>query len=193
MKKTVIIMTVVFGGIGIILAIIAASVYSAVAKWILGILAVVFIGCAIIGDIASIMKEKRYKKDVADIFMQAINESTSNPDFSKRMQAASDRRDILFDGQRPDESDYGYSESNPIMTSTIPESDKYLGRLRTMDDHSFTWKRICSFCMSELYGVENVMIDMYQLFLEGQEYKTVYICPYGHSSSYVPQGLKLSE
>jgi HSP20 family protein len=41
--------------------------------------------------------------------------------------------------------------------------------------------------MSDIGGVENVMVDKYQLFLEGSEYVIIYICPYGHSSSYVPK------
>ena len=45
----------------------------------------------------------------------------------------------------------------------------------------------------EIGGIENVMVDKYQLFLDGNEYVVIYICPYGHSSSYVPKGLKLNQ
>jgi len=36
------------------------------------------------------------------------------------------------------------------------------------------------------------MVDEYRLSVDGEEYKTIYTCPHGHNSSYVPEGLKLS-
>ena len=130
------------------------------------------------------------KPDVASV--AATNNALKSNDFSMRMQAASDRRDILFKGQRPNDDDYGYSESNPIMTSTVSFSYDYLDKLRTEDGQKLTWNRRGSICMN-LYGIENVMVDEYELFLNNQAYKTIYICPYGHSSDYVPKGLKLAD
>ena len=37
------------------------------------------------------------------------------------------------------------------------------------------------------------MVDRYQLLLNGAEDKTIYICPYGHDSSFVPHGMLLIE
>lgn len=193
MKKDDIIMASIFGVVGIVFAIIAFTVESTVSKWVWGILAILVIGFTIIASIDAIIKNKRRPKDLADILAKAMVESMSKPDFAQRMEADANKRNQLFEGQRTDDPDYGYSSSNPIMTSTIFQSDEYLNKLRTLDGKAFTWDRTGSLCMKDLHGVKNVMIDEYQLFINGQQYKTIYICPYGHSSSYVPQGMKLAD
>lgn len=129
--------------------------------------------------------KKRMKK--------ALEKSISSPDFEKRMSEAAQNRNILFNGQRPESPDFGYSPDNPIMASTISSSYEYLKRLRTLEGESFTWDRIGSLGLSELYGVKDVIEDKYQLFLNGEEFKTIYICPYGHSHSYAPDGMMLVE
>lgn len=189
MKKADIIMAAIVGAIGIALAVIAFTVKSTVAKWIWGVLAVIVIGFTIYATIDAIIKNKRKPKDFADLLAQAMN----SPDFAQKMGAAAKKRDLLFEGQRTSDPDFGYSASNSIMTSTVSRSEEYLGKLRTLNGKPFTWNRTGAYCMREVHGVENVMVDEYQLFLDGIEYKKVYICPYGHSSSYVPQGMELSE
>ena len=195
MKKDEIIVVSVMGGIGIILALIALSVESLVAKWIWGILAIAMFGLTIYTIIDVIVKSKRKPMDLADILIKSLEEQAKKPgfkeDFAKRMEEGFKRRDVLFEGQRPNEEDYGYSSSNPIMTSTISASDDYLGKLRTLDGKSFTWERQGSYCMAEISGIENVMVDEYLLFLNGEKYKSIYICPYGHSSTYVPKDMQL--
>lgn len=168
-------------------------VKSTVAKWIWGILAVVVIGFTIYATIDARIKNKRKPKDFADILARAMKESMSKPDFAQRMEAAANNRNKLFAGQRTDDPDYGYTTTNPIITSTISMSEEYLEKLRTMNGIPFTWTRTGSYCMREIHGVESVMVDEYQLYLDGQEHKKIYICPYGHSSSFVPQGMKLFE
>lgn len=118
-------------------------------------------------------------------------DSKQSSDFYKRITERANTRDILFDKQQPKAEDYGYSMENPVMTSSISYSDKYLLSLRTIDGQKFTWKRIGSYCVSNLHGVNDVMVDEYQLFLNGESYKKIYLCPYGHSGSFVPQDLKL--
>lgn len=191
MEKEDIKFAVIFGGIGIIFALIAFAVKSTAAKWIWGVLAIGIIIFTIYATIDTIVKSKRRSKDLFKILEQAMEEEAEKPDFIQRMKTFANRRDILYDGQRPNDSDYGYSTSNPIMTSTISDSDKYLRKLRTHDGKPFTWNRGGSICMEEVHGVSNVMIDVYTLFLNGQEYKKIYICPYGHTSNYVPEGLML--
>ena len=117
----------------------------------------------------------------------------ANEDFAKRMEARAKRRDILFESQNPDSENYGYAPTNPIMTSAISCSEDYLKSLRTLDGKGFTWQRRGSLCVDSIGGVENVMVDWYELYLDGAEYTHIYLCPYGHSSSYVPRGLKLEE
>ena len=178
-----------FGGIGVVFGIIAFVVQSSLAKWILGILAALSIGLFIYMIIDAMTIDKRRKKDVSDIVKNTMNK----PDFAKEMMKMQQRRDILYKGQRAEDPDYGYSASNPIMTSTIESNKKYLARLRTIDGKSFSWVRNGSLCMTNLHGVKEVMVDIYQLYLDGKEYKKIYICPYGHSSSFVPQGMTLAD
>ena len=197
MQKSDYIMMSIFLGIGGIFTIIAISVESTVATWIWGILAFAVFAFTIYATIDAIIKSRRKPKDFADLLIKYMENESKKPgfkeDFAKRMEASANRRDVLYESQRPDDDDYGYTPSNPIMTSTITSSDSYLHSLRTLDGKSFTWERHGSLCMSEIGGIENVMVDKYQLFLDGNEYVVIYICPYGHSSSYVPKGLKLNQ
>lgn len=127
-----------------------------------------------------------------DLFKKSKPESNQQ-DFAAMMDAKAKKRDDLYNGQCPDKPDYGYSPSNPIMTSSISSTDRYLQRLRTEDGKSFTWKRVGSFFMRDVHGVESVMVDEYKLLLDGEEYKSIFICPYGHNSSFAPQGIVLGE
>jgi len=192
MSKTDVTMAAIFSAIGIVLAVLAYFAKSTVATWIWGILAVAVFAFTIYATIDAIVKNKRRPKDLADLLARAMAEEVKKPDFSARMEEAGKRRNLLFDGQRTSDPNYGYSADNPVMTSTVSRSDEYLNRLRTLDGKPFTWNRTGSLCMREVHGVPNVMVDIYVLFLDGQEYKTLYICPYGHSADYVPDGLTLA-
>ena len=164
---------------------------STTAKWIWGILAVIVIAFTIYACIDAIVKNRRKPKDLSDLLISAMKEEVKKPDFQERMEAAANRRNILFDGQRPNDEDFGYSLENPIMTSTISSTDEYLKKLVTLDGKHFTWERTGSYSMREIHGVSNVMVDAYQLYLDGKEYSVIYICPYGHNSTYTPNGMKI--
>ncbi len=196
MGKTEWTMTAIFTAIGAIFTIIAISVESVVAKWIWGILAAAVFIFTIYAIIDAIVKSRRKPKDLADLLLQYMEQESKKPgfkeDFAKKMEASANRRDILFESQRPDEENFGYSMSNPVMTSTVSSSDRYLASLRTLDGKSFTWERHASYCVN-IGDVEGVMVDKYQLYLDGEAYTEIFLCPYGHSSSYVPQGLKLAD
>lgn len=195
MGKLEYIMTSIFTAIGVLFTVIAISVESTVNKWVWGVLAAAVFIFTIYCTVDAIVKSRRKPKNFADLLVSYIEKESKKPgfkeDFAKRMEEGFKRRDVLFEGQRPNEEDYGYSSSNPIMTSTISASDDYLGKLRTLDGKSFTWERQGSYCMAEISGIENVMVDEYLLFLNGEKYKTIYICPYGHSSTYVPKDMQL--
>ena len=195
MKKDDIPVVVVMGGIGLILTIIAVSAESTIAKVIWGLLAIGMIGLTIYGIIDSIIKSRRKPKDFADIFGEVLKEHMSQPDFAKNYEKRTEeyysKKEQIFAGQRPNDDDYGYSKSNPIMTANVFRNDEYLKRLRTPDGKAFTWERNGSYCMNEISGVSNVMVDEYQLFLEGKPYKLVYICPKGFDSTNAPKGMQL--
>lgn len=196
MEKTEWTMTAIFTAIGAIFTIIAISVESVVAKWIWGILAAAVFIFTIYAIIDAIVKSRIKPKDPADLLLQYMEQESKKPgfkeDFAKKMEASANRRDILFESQRPEKENFGYSMSNPVMTSTVSSSDRYLASLRTLDGKSFTWERHASYCVN-IGDVEGVMVDKYQLYLDGEAYKEIFLCPYGHSSSYVPQGLKLAD
>lgn len=65
--------------------------------------------------------------------------------------------------------------------------------LRTEDGHELTWQRNGSNMVKDINGIKNVMLDVYQLYLKGKEYKILFICPYGYNSSYVPKGFTLAK
>lgn len=196
MGKTEWTMTAIFTAIGTLFTIIAISVESVVAKWIWGVLAAAVFIFTIYAIIDSIVKSRREPKDLADLLIQYMEQESKKPgfkeDFAKKMEASANRRNVLFESQRPEEENFGYSMTNPVMTSTVSSSDRYLEKLRTLDGKSFTWERHGAYCVN-IGDVEGVMVDKYQLYLDGEEYAEIFLCPYGHSSSYVPHGLTLAE
>lgn len=197
MKKDETIVASVIFAIGIVFGVVFIFVESIVAKWIWGILSLAFLIFGVIVIVDAIIKNRRKPKSFTDLLMDAFENQSKQSDFGeilrKRLDESANRRRILFYGQKPYEDDYGYVVSNPIMTSGISSSEIYLSSMRTNEGKKFTWERLGSCCVSELSGIECVMVDKYQLFLDGIEYKTIYICPYGFSSSYAPKGMKISE
>ena len=196
MSKSDYVMMSIFTAIGALFTFIAISVESTVNKWVWGVLAAAVFIFTIYATIDAIVKSRRKQKDLADLLLQYMEQESKKPgfkeDFAKKMEASANRRDVLFESQRPDEENFGYSMNNPVMTSTVSSSDSYLAKLRTLDGKSFTWERHAAYCVN-IGSVEGVMVDKYQLYLDGEEYAEVFLCPYGHSSSYVPHGLKLAD
>lgn len=177
MKKTKVKISLVIGLIGFALGAVALAVNSMAEKWRLrlGIFAVILIIIAIRGIVKIIKKQK------------------NNPMSNNESATMVTRSDILFNSQRPNASDYGYNDHNPIMTSSTSSTKEYLARLRTLDGDPFTWKYIGLRDVTEHCGVRNVIIDYYQLYLNGIEFKTIYFCPFGHDHSYAPEGMMLVE
>ena len=111
--------------------------------------------------------------------------------FLEKMDPA--RTMAVFQGQRPEDDDFGYSITNPICTESILASADYLSRLRTTKGEKFLWLREGSVNTKELHGVDAVDIDIYLIYLNGSYYGKLYICPYAHNSNHVPRGLTLDE
>lgn len=196
MSKSDYIMMSIFTAIGASFTFIAISVESTVNKWVWGVLAAAVFIFTIYATIDAIVKSRRKPKDLTDLLIQYMEQESKKPgfkeDFAKKMEASANRRDVLYESQRPEEENFGYSMTNPVMTSTVSSSDRYLEMLRTLDGKSFTWERHGAYCVN-IGDVEGVMVDKYQLYLDGEEYAEIFLCPYGHSSSYVPHGLTLAE
>lgn len=197
MSKSEYIMISIFTTIGALFAFIAIFVESTVNKWVWGVLAAAVFIFTIYATIDAIVKSRKKPKDFADLMISYLEHKSKEPGFreelAKNMENCAKRRDILFDSQKPENEDFGYSYNNPIMTSTFSSKNTYLQNLRTLDGKSFTWERLGSCCVPDIAGIKDVMVDKYQLYLDGEKYVELYICPYGHSSSYVPHGLTLAE
>lgn len=86
--------------------------------------------------------------------------------------------------------EFGLELTNPIPTSSIPESYLYLTRLRTMDGSGITFKRIGSMSAPNI----NDPIDAYKIYSNGIEITTIYICGYYFkTSNKAPKGFKLKK
>lgn len=99
------------------------------------------------------------------------------------------RRDHLFRAQRFNAEDYGYTAENPVCTSGAGDSERYLSCLRTPDGESYVWKRTGFVCLKTCHGIDNVIVDSYDLFVHDQYACTLHICPYSHGSDKTPKGI----
>ncbi len=139
------------------------------------------------------IKDRKNNKDFVKVVEKQIKKDMKNPDFIQdTINKNQGKRDYLYNLQRPNDDDYGYVLENPIMESTIDSSYRYLDRLYTPDGKKLTYKRVGAWSI-DFYFDESTMVDRYELLLDGKEYKTIFICPYGHSGNFVPKGLKLVE
>ena len=181
-----------FVGVGSIFTVIAIAVDSIIAKCIWFILATIVFGFTICAVVDYVIKRKRRDKKFEKFAMDLLIEADNDPEFiagiEQRVAINHITKNTLFASQRPNDADYGYSLSNPIMTESILYSEGYLKCLRTPDGKSFTWERNASHYVPKISGIEDVMVDEYQLYLDGEKHSVIYICPYGHSGSYVPRG-----
>ena len=128
---------------------------------------------------------------IQDILGNGITDPVGSPEFTRKIQEAQKRRDTLYEKQETDKPNYGFSPENPIMTSSVKDSSNYLSRLRTADELSLTWDRLGCITLVELHGLPDVIVDEYQLFLDGEKYRKIYICPYGRSGDTAPRGMCL--
>lgn len=120
---------------------------------------------------------------------------SKGPGFVKKMGSKNAETDLIrskiFKVQKPEDDTYGYSINNPVCSATADAAKKYLARLRTEKKEALFWVKTDTTVLEELAGIKDVEVDTYQLYLHGQEYKEIYICPYGLNSTYVPRGLSL--
>lgn len=95
------------------------------------------------------------------------------------------QRDEITESQRYFDLDFGYSEENPLVVSSVSMIGYYLMAFRTPEGKSFTWKR------EPKVGDSN--IDRYSLHIDGELYSTVFFNPHGKNTSHLPHGLGLDE
>lgn len=117
---------------------------------------------------------------VIAVIIRAVNSqggNSSNPTGTDK--------DVMPEGY----GEFGLEITNPIPTSSIPDSNFYLNSLRTQNGSEITFDRIGSM------GAPNIShtIDAYTISANGQELATIYICPYNKkTSTKAPKGFILS-
>jgi hypothetical protein len=113
-------------------------------------------------------------KEFARLFLDKIK---SNP------QATVNDEIYGMDGE------FGLEQTNPVPVYGIPNSDVYLGRLRTFDNMPVKWDRVGSVEIDGIYEP----IDNYNIFdSKGNKIANIYISPYHlHTSLKAPKGFKI--
>ena len=92
-----------------------------------------------------------------------------------------------------EQADYGYSELNPVFTSSPAATERYLAALRTEKGEGLRWIREGTVTVKKLNQHSNVNVECYTLYLYGREYKKIYICSSGRrNSNDAPKGLMLA-
>ena len=92
-----------------------------------------------------------------------------------------------------DQEDFGYSEKNPVFTSSSAAAERYLAALRTEKGEGLRWTREGTVAVKKLKQMSNVNVECYTLYLYGREYRTIYICPSGRkNTNEAPKGLILA-
>ena len=101
-------------------------------------------------------------------------------------------RDFLDASQRSDRGDYGYSELNPVCVSSTAAAEKYLASLRTERGEGIRWLREGTVTVKKLGQLSNVNEELSALYLHGNLYHKLYICPLGRKAAGAPKGLMLA-
>ncbi|MBR3416803.1 MAG: tetratricopeptide repeat protein [Clostridia bacterium] len=96
-----------------------------------------------------------------------------------------DEKKALTESQRFYDKDYGYSEDNPIVVSSVAMIGNYLASLRNEAGDPFEWE----FEVTDT----GTSVKKYNLFVNGSLCKSVYFNPNGNDSEYVPAGLVLDK
>lgn len=171
---------------------------------------IVFIKSAAICYITSMkgtFSKERLKKHLAPYALQYFNNNTLDEFYnyllsynekinsfnelvkiSREFSKSSNPTDISDDKMPEGYGEYGLELTNPIPTSSIPDSYFYLDRLKTKDGSKITFERIGSMNAPNIKHT----IDAYKIFSEGKKIATIYICPYNSkTSSKAPKGFIL--
>ena len=154
------------------------------------LMAVAFIGAASLITIL-IVTRKKEKEDSADLYEAVYTPSDTVRD-GRGEKPKADRRELIFAGQQPGREDFGTSEFNPICTASVLSSEKYLAMLRTDSGECIQWIREGTISVRTLHGVTDVNEEVYTIYLHGERYRQLYLCPYGKNSTHVPVGFSLT-
>lgn len=113
-----------------------------------------------------------------------INLVETSREFSNNSNPSGTDNDEIPEGY----GEFGLEITNPIPTSSIPDSYFYLNRLKTQNGSDITYDRIGSMSAPNIKHT----IDAYRISAKGQEIATIYICPYNKkTSAKAPKGFKI--
>jgi hypothetical protein len=102
------------------------------------------------------------------------------------MRAGGVAADEIPNGHGP----FALCKTNPVPTSSIEGSERYLARLRTHDGRVIEYRRLGSTSARE---VTNGAIDIYALSVGGKYLLEVFICPYHQrDSERAPDGFRFA-
>ena len=96
--------------------------------------------------------------------------------------------EFMFQNKKEDYS-YGMSADNPVCVDSIFNEKQYLESLMTEKGEALHW--LCVDASMLRFGKEQfpVPIDKYHLYLHGQLYKMIYICPATQFCDRAPEGM----
>ena len=153
------------------------------------LMAAAFIGAASLVTILIVTKKRENESYEPEEEYEAVYPPS---DDGAGPKLGADRREAIFNGQKVWQDDFGYSESNPICTASVLSGEKYLALLRTDSGEPLQWIREGTISVHNLHGAGPVNEEVYTLYLHGEVYRKLYICPYGRNSAHVPVGLALA-
>ena len=154
------------------------------------IMAVAFVAFVCLATILFVTKKKEQEEYDADDRDEELYVSRKKERTVPRQEEVSDYVDELH---MQDRADYGYSELNPVVTTSSSASERYLAALRTERGEGLRWIREGTLSVKKLNDRSNVNVECYTLYLYGKEYKKLYICPSGRrNANDAPKGLILA-
>ena len=174
---------------GVILGIISLISDTVIIKWICGILSAILIVFSIYSLIIDpiILKRKNKKVTKMKLELKTAFDSYLN-------NFTPEKRSIIFNKQRPEQADYGYCPENPICVGSRDSRTDYLSKLRdSKTGKPFAWLREGSVNLQECNNAKDVIVDKFQLYLDFEPFKEIYICIYAYNTSYTPKDMYLED
>ena len=162
------------------------------------IMAIAFVAAVSLATILIVSKKKEKEAQAEEETLMAPVSPVKPARQTERQQTRQevndvhDRRELVYQAQRPDRDDFGYTEKNPVCTATTASAEKYLSLLRTPRGEPFQWLKERNTGVREVPGSGNVPVEIYTLYLHGKAVKRIYLCPCGKNSASAPKGMKLS-
>ena len=101
------------------------------------------------------------------------------------------REDIIKLAEISTDSKYGYSQKKPVKVGSIEKGYHYLNALKGPNGEKINWQRNGSCCpfKSKAAAFGKGFLDVYTLYYEGGQPKTLYINGYDYESMKCPMGL----